>query len=141
MTEINIDATNAIVGRVATYAAKQALLGNSVNILHCEKAIISGDPVVVRKKYLYRINEIGMPAKGPHLSRLPDRFVRRIVRGMLDYKQGRGKAAFERIMCYIDVPSNLNDKKLVKVAKDVDGLPKLKYQTIGELCSWLGGKA
>ncbi len=141
MAEINIDATNAIVGRLASYVAKQALLGSSVNIFNCEKAIITGRPDAVREKYYHRIFQTGQPNKGPFIIRMSDRFVRRIIRGMLEHKQGRGKAAFDRIMCYIGVPEDFKSKKLVKVAKDASVLPKLKYQTIGELCISLGGKA
>jgi len=140
MAEINIDATNTVVGRMATYVAKQALLGNSVNIFNCEKAVISGDPVAVRQKYYYRIFKTGQPFKGPFTSRMPDRFVRRLIRGMVEHKEGRGKEAFERIMCYMGVPVDFQNKKLVKVGKQADELPKLKFQTIGELCVSLGGR-
>ena len=138
--EINIDAGECIVGRVATYAAKNALLGNTVNIFNCEKAIITGNPVVVREKYYHRIFKTGQPNKGPFISRMPDRFVRRIVRGMVDNKKGRGKAAFDRIMCYIGVPSDFKDRKLEKVAKGVDELSSSKYQTIEVLCKSFGGR-
>jgi large subunit ribosomal protein L13 len=140
MAEINIDATNAIAGRLASYVAKQALLGNSVNILNCEKAVISGNSSAVREKYYHRMFKTGGPFKGPFISRMPDRFMRRIIRGMLEYKEGRGRDAFDRIMCYIGVPAEFKDKKLVKVAKEVKDLPKLKYQTVGELCVSLGGR-
>ena len=140
MAELNIDATNAIVGRLASHVAKQALLGNAVNIFNCEKAIISGNPRAVREKYYHRIFETGQPNKGPFISRMPDRFVRRIIRGMVEHKQGRGKEAFERIMCYLGVPDKFKDRKLVKVAKQAADLLKPKYQTIGQLCVSLGGR-
>ncbi|HLC33103.1 MAG TPA: 50S ribosomal protein L13 [Candidatus Nanoarchaeia archaeon] len=138
--EINIDATNGIAGRIASYAAKQALLGHTVNIFNSERAIISGSPSAVREKYYHRIFKTGQPNKGPFISRMPDRFLRRIVRGMVEHKQGRGGEAFERIMCYIGVPVAFKDKKLVHVAKKADELPSLKYQTIGQLCVSLGGR-
>ena len=140
MAEINIDATNAIVGRMATYVAKQALLGNTVNIFNCEKAFISGNPVAVRARYYHLIFKTGRPEKGPFISRMPDRFVRRIIRGMVEHRQGRGREAFERIMCYMGVPEGFKDKKLVKVAKEVSALPKVKYISIGKLCTSLGGR-
>ena len=140
MAELNVDATNAIAGRLASYVAKQALLGNSVNVFNCEKAVISGRPAAIRYRYYYRSFKTGRVFKGPFISRMPDRFVRRMIRGMVEHKQGRGKEAFERIMCYIGVPVAFTDKKLVKVAKEASELPRLKYQTIGELCLSLGGK-
>ena len=140
MAEINIDATNAVVGRLATFTAKQALLGNTINIFNCEKAIMTGKPSSVKAKYYHNIFVRGRPRTGPFYSRMPDRFVRRIIRGMVEYKKDRGRDAFERIMCYIGVPDKFKDKKMVKVAKEASELPKLRYQTIGELCVSLGGK-
>ena len=40
--KIVIDAANAPLGRVASFAAKKALLGNSVFIVNCNESIISG---------------------------------------------------------------------------------------------------
>jgi large subunit ribosomal protein L13 len=138
--ELNIDATNAVAGRLASHVAKQALLGFTVNIFNSEKAVISGNPAAIRLKYYHRIFETGQPFKGPFTSRMPDRFLRRLIRGMVEHKEGRGKDAYARIMCYIGVPVDFKDKKLVSVGKKADDLPRLKYQTIGELCVSLGGK-
>ena len=46
-----IDATNATFGRLASYAAKQALQGNDIVILNSEKAIISGRKENIIEKY------------------------------------------------------------------------------------------
>jgi len=138
--EINIDASNMIIGRLATYVAKQSLLGHSVNIFNCEKAVFSGNFSTLRERYYHRIFKVGRPFKGPYRSRMPDRFVRWMIRGMLPYKQGRGREAFERVMCYIGVPAKFKDVKMIKPGKDVSELPKLKFTTIGEVCSSIGGK-
>ena len=37
-----INAENLILGRMTTYAAKKALQGEEVDIVNCEKAIITG---------------------------------------------------------------------------------------------------
>ncbi|MBS3147938.1 50S ribosomal protein L13 [Candidatus Woesearchaeota archaeon] len=140
MVEINIDATNLIVGRLASYVAKQALLGATVNILNCEKAIITGSPTQVREKYYHGIFQRGQPWRGPFISRMPDRFVRRMLRGMLDHNSPRGKNAYDRIMCYMGVPVQFKDAKLVSLGKKSSDLPTLRYQTIGELCTSLGGR-
>jgi len=140
MAEINIDATNAIVGRLASYVAKKALFGNTVNIFNCESAVMSGRTLNNRDKFYHRFFKLGRPEKGPFASRMPDRFVRRMVRGMLPYKLGRGREAFERVMCYIGVPEKFRDAKLIKVAKEASELPKPSYQTVGKLCMSLGGR-
>src|SRR4030042_6558254 len=96
-----LDANNMILGRFASFAAKKALLGEKIDIINCEKAIITGDKKGVLHKYWYRARDMGGPRKGPFLSRMPDRFVRRIVKGMLPMNKTRGKEAYKRVMCYI----------------------------------------
>ena len=141
MAELYLDATNTIVGRLASYAAKQALLGNKVVVLNCEKAIMSGSPTKIHEKYYKKIFETGQPQKGPFISRMPERFLRRIIRGMLPHKRARGREAYKKIMCYRGVPDEFKNKKLEKVPKaSADKLPVLKYTRLGKLCKKLGGK-
>ena len=132
-----IDAENLIVGRMATYAAKRALLGESVDIVNCEKAVITGSKKNVFAKYKQKANR-GGPFKGPFIPKLPDRFVRRIVRGMLPYKQEKGKSAFKRIMCYNSIPEELKGKKMEKLREaDISRIKTLKYTTIKNICESL----
>ena len=42
MNQIVIDANELILGRLATQVAKKLLLGVEVQIINCEKAVISG---------------------------------------------------------------------------------------------------
>ncbi|MFH1506116.1 MAG: 50S ribosomal protein L13 [archaeon] len=135
-----IDATDTIMGRVATVAAKKALLGEKVDIINCEKAVVSG-----RKKWLLpetkRRKDMGIPTKGPVIYRMPDRFVRRAIRGMLPHKKPRGREAFKRIRCYIGVPLQFKDQK-AEIIKEASfrKLPNLKYTTVKQICKHLGGK-
>lgn len=133
-----IDATNTILGRLAAYAAKQALLGYKVSVINAEKAVVSG----AKRRILNeakRKKAMGVPRKGPFYSKLPDRYVRRVIRGMLPYKQPRGRAAYERVLCYIGDPGL--EGELVRVAgADATKLPNLNYLTVGKICEELGGK-
>lgn len=140
MAEINIDATNAIVGRMASFVAKQALLGNKVNIYNCEKAVISGSPAIIREKYYHLMFKTGQPMRGPFIPKNPDRFVKRIIRGMIDHKNERGILAFKRIMCYRGAPEISLSSPLVQVAKQIKDLPRWKYVFVGDLCKSLGAK-
>lgn len=134
-----IDGTNLIVGRVGTVAAKQAMLGESVIILNCEKMIITGKRQALVEQFLHE-RQRGVPIKGPFLSRLPDRFVRRMIRGMLPYKRPRGQAAYKRIMCYIGVPDKYKDLKIETIeGANVSKLRDLNYIEIGSLVKSLGG--
>jgi len=138
--EVSINANNLILGRIASYAAKKALLGNNVLIFNCENAVITGNRKYILGRYSHR-REIGNPSNGPFLPRMPDRFVRRAIRGMLPYKKPRGKEAFKRIMCYIGVPEKFKDKKMITIpAADVAKTKSLRYLDVKTICKNIGGK-
>src|SRR3989338_2094991 len=92
-----IDAENLICGRFATIAAKKALLGENVDIINCEKAVITGERRIIVDKWKHK-NSMGIQAKGPFFNKTPERFVRRMVRGMVGHRSGKGREAFKRIM-------------------------------------------
>ena len=134
-----IDAKNKIVGRIATVAAKSALLGEKVDIVNCEQAIITGNKDYLHKDFK-RKKDMGT-FKGPIYSRVPDRFLRRMIRGMLPYKQDKGKNAYKRIMCYVGLPKEFEGKDLVQIKEaDMSKLSNKNYVSIKEVCSKLGGK-
>ena len=135
-----IDATDLILGRIAAFVAKKALLGEKIDIINCEKAVITGSKDFILSKYKQKRLR-GVPLKGPYYPRMPDRFVRRTIRGMLNYKKPRGQEAFERIMCYIGIPENFKDKKAETIKKaNISKVPSLNYMRVGELCKLLGAK-
>jgi large subunit ribosomal protein L13 len=130
-----------ILGRLAAIVAKDALLGEKVNVVNCEKVIISGKKERIFANEKQKRDRKGYPLKSAKFTRLPDRCVRRTIRGMLPWKQARGKEAFKRIMCYRGVPEELKNQELI-IVKDasMQKLPTLKYTTIGNICKHLGGK-
>ncbi len=135
-----LDATNLIVGRFATIVAKKALLGESIDIVNCEKAIITGRKKEVLDRFRQK-RERGIPLKGPYYPKQPDRIVRRAVRGMLPYKKPKGSDAFSRVMCYIGVPVKLKGKELQTIeSADAKRLQTQRFITIGEICREIGGK-
>jgi large subunit ribosomal protein L13 len=135
-----IDASNLIMGRLASYVAKQAMLGNKVDIVNSEKAVISGKRENVFNDYLSK-REMGTPFKGPFISRLPDRLLRRAIRGMLPYKKPRGREAYKKIMCYTGVPNEFKDKKFTTIeSANISKLPNLKFTDLRTLSKRLGAK-
>jgi len=138
---IVIDGKDLIVGRVATFAAKKALLGETIRIVNCEQMYLTGNkPFLVRETHRRRVQ--GTWSKGPFYYRMPDRFVRRIVRGMLPYKTARGKQAYGRILCYVGMPDEFRNEKAISIeAANVSKVPSLKYMTVGELSKLMGAKA
>lgn len=133
-----IDATDLILGRLASYVAKKALEGETIDLVNCEKAIISGNKENIIAKYMERRARSSPRRSYP---RIPERFVKRAIRGMLPYKKERGKKALKRIKCYQGIPKQFKNKKIetVEEAKKSRSLI-LKYITIKELCKQLGAK-
>jgi large subunit ribosomal protein L13 len=115
--QIVIDAANSIVGRVASYAAKQAMLGHKVAIVNCNDALITGRRNLVIERYT-RMRQRGKGQRwAPIVPKVPERLMKRTIRGMLEYTQRRGEAAFDRIRCYNAVPKEYENAKKVSVAK------------------------
>lgn len=133
-----INGENLILGRLATKVAKEALLGNNVDIVNCDKIVIVGKKKFIEGKYS-RIQKMGTPRKGPFLSRMPDRFVRRVIRGMIPYKKGRGKDAFKRVMCYMGVPDKFKNEKIETFDNiNVLNTKNINYISIKRICQLLG---
>jgi large subunit ribosomal protein L13 len=137
--EILIDAEDAIVGRVACYAAKQALNGHKVTIINAEKSIMTGSKDFLFAKYHHRMVSLGQPQQGPFISRMPDRFFSRIIRGMLPHKLPRGMEAKHRIRVFIGVPLQFKDKKFEKApGADMAKLTTTRFVRLGVLCRLFG---
>ena len=131
-----------ILGRLAAIAAKEALLGEEVKVVNCEKVIISGKKVNTFDREQIRHDRKGYPLKSAKRPKLSDRYVRRAIRGMLPWKFPRGKEAFKRIMCYKGLPAEFSSQEIITLQdSSVSKLPNLKYTTIEEVCKHLNGKA
>ncbi|RDD53971.1 MAG: 50S ribosomal protein L13 [Candidatus Korarchaeota archaeon NZ13-K] len=113
--DLVIDAENKILGRIASLAAKELLKGKRVAIVNAEKAIITGNPQTILRKYQTRrsIQSRINPRMSPVQPRTPDRIVWKTVRGMLPMKKAKGREALRRLRVFIGVPDDL-----VNVEKD-----------------------
>lgn len=135
-----INAEGLIAGKVAAFAAKQALLGEKVDIVNAEKAYITGSKKNLLEKYDARVKR-GNPFKGPYFPTTPDRILRRTVRGMLPWKINRGKEAYKRVMCYLGVPDELHGEHMITLERaDISKTKSLRYLTLAELSILLRGK-
>ena len=133
MAEQYIDGTKLVAGRLATYVAKQALLGDNIAVVNAEKVILTGKKEVILAKFKHKRN-LGKPQKGPFFSRTPDRLLRRTIRGMVPYRQSKGKTAYERIMCYVGVPDALKDKKFETISNaQLSKTKTVRYISLGDL--------
>lgn len=134
---IIIDADGATLGRLCTNAAKNLLNGEEIAIVNSEKAIISGKKSMIKKHYKQK-REVGTYRKGPFFPRMPDRIVKRSIRGMIPYQTPHGRAAFKRLKCYIGIPREFEDEKFEKI-KDAEKMP-IDFITIRELSRFLGAE-
>ncbi|MBR9700789.1 50S ribosomal protein L13 [Candidatus Woesearchaeota archaeon] len=132
-----IDATDLLVGRMATQVARAALHGKEVRIINCDKAVVSGHKQAIVSSWKTKYAR-GVPKKGPFYRRQPDRLVRRMIRGMLPYKTPRGRDAFKRVLTYIGAPEEFKNAQTIKGAH-LDKLPNIRYLTMGQICKELGG--
>jgi len=107
-----VNAEGLIVGRMCSKVAKRLLNGEEVTILNAEKAIYSGkkkSKIAEAHKFL----EVGAPERGPFHYRRPDRMVKKTVRGMVPFKQPKGKNAFKKLKVFMGVPLEFKDQKMI----------------------------
>ena len=124
-----IDGKNAILGRLASYAAKEVLRGEEVIIVNCNEVIISGNKKYIKQNFEIKRGRVGSSQKGPKHIKTSERIVKRAIRGMLpNHRKGRGKIAFKKIKCYNKIPKELEEKKKILAGKKK---PK-KFSKVGE---------
>ena len=132
-----INADGLILGRMASGVAKKLLKGEKVIIVNAEKTIISGkkkNKVAEAKEFL----EVGAPMRGPFHYRRPDRIVRKTVRGMLPFKQPKGKTALKRLKVFISVPEDLKGQQATELKEAQAAKLKGPYFTLAELAKEIG---
>ena len=135
-----IDAKDTVLGRLGSYAAKQLLLGNNVEIINCEECVISGNKAGTLKEYIRRVHRKA-PTKGPYFYRRPEIFVKRTIRGMLPFKRARGRDAFKNIKCYRGVPESLKNQKAVVIeGASSQKLNQADYLKVKDICKAVGGR-
>ncbi len=133
-----IDAKDLIAGRMSAFVAKQLLLGETVDIVNAEKAVISGRKEVVIGKYVHKVGR-GSPRKGPFWPRMPHMMLKRIVRGMLPFKQSKGKMAYKRLKCHISIPKEFEGQKFEDLKQyHKSRLSQARYVSIEQISRAMG---
>merc|ERR1712072_353472 len=138
-----IDVRGHLLGRLASFVAKEALLGQKVVVVRCEDMVISGSFIRNKLKLLMKRNKRmnTNPTKGPFHHKSPADMFLRVVRGMVPHKQYRGSAAFQRVKCVEGIPEPFNSVKRVVVpeALRIQRLrPGRKFSNLGKLATDLG---
>lgn len=132
-----VNAEGLIVGRMCSKVAKRLLNGEEVIILNAEMAVFSGkkkSKVLEAHKFL----EVGAPMRGPFHYRRPDRFLRKTVRGMVPFKQPKGKNAYKRLKVYMGVPLEFKNQKMITFEEANSVNLKGPHFTLGELAKEIG---
>ena len=123
-----IEGTGAVLGRVASFAAKEALKGEEIVIINCNEIIITGNKKTIQGKFLEIRSRHGHSQKGPVHSKDAEKIVKRAIRGMLpNYREGRGRIAFKKIRCYNKIPAEYEEKEKIEMK-----VQKLKYSKVQE---------
>jgi len=138
-----IDATDLILGRLASLVAKELLNGEEIVIVNAEECAITGSKESILQKYRERRERksiVNPRRHGPHYPRRPDGILRRAIRGMLPYKKDKGRRAFKKLKVYVGTPKEFEGKaesiEEIKVFK----LEIPKYMKLKELSKLLGAK-
>jgi len=131
--DVVVDARDCIMGRVASQVAERALDGERVAVVNAERAVITGSEEDVMSVYRQR-DAVGSD-RGPNYPKRPDRIFKRSVRGMVPYKQTRGREALERVRVYVGNPY---DDAAVLEGTSLDRLSNIKFVSLGDVSENLG---
>jgi ribosomal protein uL13 len=135
-----INGEGLIVGRALSQVAKVALLGEQIEVINCEKFMITGDKrsILTRQRQLSKMKND--PRKGRFYYTRPESYIRRIVRGMLP-RSYRGIVALKRVRCHAGVPIELKNAQHETIeSASIGKVGNLKYISVGDICKQMGGK-
>ena len=128
-----IDGTNAVLGRLAATVAERLQKGEEITIINAEKVIITGNPNMVKKKWLQKY-ETGDPHHGPWWPKRPDLMLHRSIRGMMAYKKKTGRDALKKLKVFMGT-AGIDAAKTEKMTREI----KTNFITLGELATVVGG--
>ncbi|NOZ76980.1 MAG: 50S ribosomal protein L13 [Euryarchaeota archaeon] len=137
-----IDATDLILGRMASSIAADLMRGEKVAVVNAEECIITGRKRDIINRYKERRQRKSLvnPARhGPFFPRRPEGIIRRAVRGMVPYKKANGKKAYKNLRVYLGVPEELaGAEKLTVEGAHLSKLKVPKYIKLKDLSRELG---
>ncbi|MEM1627871.1 MAG: 50S ribosomal protein L13 [Desulfurococcaceae archaeon] len=139
--ELYIDATNQILGRLASIVAKKLLEGYKVYVVNVEKSIVSGERnrVINGYKLYFKVRTHLNPEKyGVRRPRNPINIFKRAVRGMLPMDKPKGREAFKRLKAYIGVPPEMSNTEFTRFPEADASRLKGRYITVAEIALAMG---
>jgi large subunit ribosomal protein L13 len=110
-----IDGKNQVLGRLAAFAAKEALKGEEVAVVNCNEVIITGSKKNIQENFNAKRSRFGYSQRGPKHHKTTEKIVKRAIQGMMPTpKEGRGKIALKRVKCYNKIPQEFEGKETFK---------------------------
>ena len=143
--EYIVDGRGHIMGRMASYVAKELLNGQKITVVRCELLNISGSLFRNQLKFkdFKRKRTNTNPKRGPFHHLPPSIIFLRTVRGMLPRKTARGQAALDRLKVFDGIPHPYDTKKRFCVSNAVTAVrlkPHRKFTVLGDLSKSVGWK-
>jgi large subunit ribosomal protein L13 len=140
---IYLDAAGSICGRLASYAAKEAMRGREVIIVNAEEAVISGTKAraVARLREKLRTRTLASQERAPRHPRRPDTYLRRMIRSMLPRKEPKGLEAYKRVKVYMGIPQGLSGMGLLALKEASASKLRCPSVTLKELMREIGGRS
>merc|ERR1739848_235249 len=137
------DAQDHLAGRLCSVVAKELLRGNNVTVVRCEGIFITGNFYRNKLIMLEKMNRrtATNPKDGPFHHRSPAAMLKRMVRGMLPNKTGRGQKVYANLHTYDGCPPPFDTTKkflIPSALKVTRSRPGRKIASVGRLCDELG---
>jgi large subunit ribosomal protein L13 len=132
--DVVVDARDCIMGRVASKVAERAMNGESVAVVNAERAVITGSEDQITEKFKKRV-DLGSD-RGPAYPRRPDGIFKRAIRGMVPYKETKGREAFENVRVYVGNP--YDEEAEVLEGTSLDRLSNIKFVQLDDLSESIG---
>ena len=138
-----VDCKGHLLGRLASFVAKELLNGQRVVCVRTEDINVSGS--LFRNQLLFRkyLQHKGSsnPARGPFHYRAPSRMLWKAIRGMLPKEKQRSNIAFERLKVFEGIPHPFDKMKRMVIPGALRILrlkPGRKYCRLGDLAARVG---
>ena len=134
-----INGSNAVLGRLSSHVAKQALRGERVDIINAESIVIVGNREYILADYKHKRGRKSLrnPETGPKFPRQPEQIVKRAIRTMMNYKTLRGRTALKNVKVYVGVPLEFANSKPL-VLENAKPNPRRKTISIKEISLEMG---
>jgi ribosomal protein uL13 len=110
-----IDGKNKVLGRLASFVAKEILKGEEYAVINCNEIIITGARKSIQKEFDEKRSRFGDSQRGPRHHKTTEKIVKRVIQGMIPSpREGIGKEALKRVKCYNTTPKEFEGKETIE---------------------------